>query len=32
VTGTDRLIAALIVAAVAAGEAWHTAPHHRTTR
>ena len=27
----DR-IAALIVAAVAAAEAWHTAPHHRTTR
>jgi len=24
----DR-VAALIVAAVAAGEAWHTAPHHR---
>jgi len=27
----DR-IAALIVAAVAAAEAWHTAPHHRTIR
>jgi divalent metal cation (Fe/Co/Zn/Cd) transporter len=27
----DR-IAALIVATVAAAEAWHTAPHHRTTR
>ena len=27
----DR-VAALIVAAVAAAEAWHTAPHHRTTR